>query len=97
LSNHISAGFGQKVDIVAIQVKHLDKREIRGFKSKWLGESTTLKKALLDAISYEKKGIVLLFMGSSKGYLGRVLRCRKASPTDSERRRRENTKTTRTY
>jgi len=77
LSNHISKGFRQKVDIVAIEVKHLDKREIKGFSSKWLGGSNSLKNALQDAISYKKKDIVLLFMGSPKGYFGRVLRCRK--------------------
>ena len=77
LSNHISEGFRQKVDIVAVEVKHLDKREIKGFRSKWLGGSTPLKKALQDAISYEKKGTVLLFMIGSKGNLGRVLRCKK--------------------
>lgn len=77
LSNHISEGFRQKVDVVAIEVKHLDKREIKGFRSKWLGGSISLKNALLDAISYERKGIVLLFMDSPKGYLGRVLRCKK--------------------
>jgi hypothetical protein len=77
LSNHISAGFSQEVDVVAIEVKHLDKREIKGFRSKWLGGSISLKNALLDAISYERKGIVLLFMDSPKGYLGRVLRCKK--------------------
>lgn len=77
LSNHISEGFGQKVDIVAIEVHHLDKRPIKGFHSKWLGPSTILKNALLNAINHEKKGTVLLFMRNSKGYFGRVLRCRR--------------------
>ena len=77
LSNHITKGFEQKVDIVAIEVNHLDKREIKGYYSKWLGHSVVLEKALLHAVNYEKKGIVLLFKCRSDGYLGRVLRCKR--------------------
>jgi hypothetical protein len=36
LSNHISEGFRQKVDVVAIEVNHLEKRPIKGFNSNWL-------------------------------------------------------------
>ena len=78
LSNHIRNGLKQKADIVAIEVNHLVKRPIKGFKTKWLGQSNNLAKALQDAISYKKKGIVLLFKCRRTGYHGRVLRCKKA-------------------
>jgi hypothetical protein len=77
LSNHIREGFRQKVDIVAIKVNHLDKRPIKGFNPKWLTPSMLLKNAIQNAINYDKKGIVLLFTENSKGYFGRVLRCKK--------------------
>jgi len=76
LSNHIKEGFKQDVDIVAINVNHLDKRTIIGFKQKWLTTTTPLKNAIQNAINYDKKGIVLLFMQNSKGFFGRVLRCK---------------------
>jgi hypothetical protein len=75
LSNHISEGFRQGVDVVAIEVNHLEKRPIKGFNSKWLGPTITLKNALMNAISYDKKGTVLLFRINSKGCFGQVLRC----------------------
>ncbi len=77
LSNHIREGFRQKVDIIAIEVNHLEKRPIKGFNSKWLGPPVVLKNALMNAISYDKKGTVLLFKTNTKGCFGRVLRCRK--------------------
>jgi hypothetical protein len=76
LSNHIKEGFKQNVDIVAIKVNHLDKRTIKGFKTKWLTQIIPLKSAIQNAINYHKKGIVLLFMQNSKGFFGRVLRCK---------------------
>ena len=76
LSNHIKEGFEQNVDIVAIKVNHLDKRTIKGFKQKWLTTITPLKNAIQNAINYDKKGIVLLFMQDSKGFFGRVLWCK---------------------
>jgi DNA-directed RNA polymerase subunit RPC12/RpoP len=75
LSNHVSEGFRQGVDVVAIEVNHLEKRPIKGFNSKWLGPTMALKNALMNAISYDKKGTVLLFRINSKGCFGRVLRC----------------------
>jgi hypothetical protein len=77
LTNHIREGFKQKVDVVAIEVNHLEKRPIKGFNSKWFGPTIGLKNALMNAISYDKKGIVLLFKVNEKGCFGRVLRCRK--------------------
>jgi hypothetical protein len=77
LSNHIREGFRQKVDVTAIDVNHLEKRPIKGFNSKWLGPTVVLKNALMNAISYDKKGTVLLFRINSEGCFGRVLRCRK--------------------
>jgi hypothetical protein len=77
LSNPINEGFRQKVDIVAIEVDHLNKREIKGFNAKWLGPPTELKKALTNVINYVRKGIVLLFKCRSEGYFGRILYCRK--------------------
>jgi hypothetical protein len=74
LSNHIEEGFRQNVDIVAIKVRHLDKREIKGFNSEWL-EVDDLKTVLQNAFNYDKKGIVLLFKDSSEGYSGRIIRC----------------------
>lgn len=76
LSNHIKEGFEQHVDIVAIKVNHLDKRTIKGFKTKWLTQNIPLKSAIQNAINYHIKGIVLLFVQNSQGFFGRVLRCK---------------------
>jgi len=62
---------------LSIEVNHLEKRPIEGFNSKWLGPTVILKNVLMNAISYDKKGIVLLFKVNEKGCLGPILRCRK--------------------
>jgi hypothetical protein len=77
LSKHIERGFDQKADIVAIDVNHLERRQINGFKAKWLTPIMSLENALQDALSFEKKGIVLLFKCRRDGYQGVVLRCKK--------------------
>ena len=78
LSKHIERGFNQrKPDIVAIDVIHLEKRDILGFNSKWLDISIDLEKALRNAINYHKRGIVLLFKIRPESTLGTVIRCKK--------------------
>jgi len=72
LTNVIADGLRQNPDIIAIEVNHLDKREINGFNSKWLG-SMSLEEALHVAINYHKKGVVLLFKTGSSGMTGRIL------------------------
>jgi hypothetical protein len=88
LSSQIEKGFEQNVDIVAIKVNHLDKRTIKGFKQKWLTPTTPLKDAIRNAINFDKKGIVLLFIQDSQGFFGRVLRCKKQKR--HEKQKKEN-------
>ncbi len=76
IASHIRRGFKQGGDIVAIEVHHLDKRPISGFSSKWLGNVIELERALLNAVNYDKKGIVLLFKCRRANYQGRVIRCK---------------------
>jgi hypothetical protein len=76
ITSHIKRGFKQGADVVAIEVNHLDKRPLSGFSSKWLGNAVELEKALLNAVNYNKKGIVLLFKCRRGRYQGRVLRCK---------------------
>lgn len=73
LSNPIRQGLKQNADIVVIDVNNLEKRSVKGFKTVWFG-ITTLRNALRDALAYEKNGdCVLLFLGTNKGYFGRIV------------------------
>lgn len=76
LSNPINEGWRQNANIIAIEVNHLDKRDIKGFKTKWLGRDT-LKRVLASAVTYDRKGIVMLFSRTSEGYSGRIILCKK--------------------
>jgi len=70
LANPIIEGLRQNADVIAIEVNHLDKRNIKGFKAKWFGRDT-LKRVLARAVTYDKKGIVMLFSGTSTRYWAR--------------------------
>ena len=77
LSNPIKQGLRQNADIVAIDVNNLEKRNIKGFKTVWLGR-TTLKNALQNALAYRKNGnYILLFLGTNKDYYGRIILLKK--------------------
>lgn len=86
LSNPISEGLRQNADIIAIEVDHLNKRSIKGFKSKWLSRDT-LKMVLTSAITYNKKGIVMLFSSTSEGDFGRIILVKERKKVRKEKRR----------
>ncbi len=71
LSNLIKKGLKQKADLIAIQVLYLDKREIKGIKTAWLG-TDRLHNVLKSALTYNGKH-VLLFCGTNRGYFGRIM------------------------
>lgn len=77
LQNVIEDGFRQKPDVLAIEVLHLDKRDIRGYRSKWLTTNAPMKEALCNALNYRRKGIVFLFRCPT--VQGSVLACKKTS------------------
>lgn len=77
LSNPIRRGLIQNVDVIAIDVGNLEKRSIKNFKVVWLAR-TTLKKAFDNSLAFRKKGkCVLLFLGTNRGYFGRVILLKK--------------------
>jgi hypothetical protein len=75
LSSSVSRGIEQNVDVIALHVNHLNKRDIQGFKTNWLGKDL-LKKALSVALSCNMKGTLLLFKENPEGYFGKVVLCK---------------------
>jgi len=71
LLNLIKKGLKQKVDLIAIQVVGLDKREIKGIKTTWLA-TDRLSSVLKSSLTHKGK-CVLLFCGTNRGYFGRII------------------------
>jgi len=72
LSNPIREGLRQGADIVAIEVGDLKKKDVKGFKTTWLGKDT-LERVLRSAAGYNRKGIILLFSSTLEGIFGRII------------------------
>jgi len=73
LSNPIEDGLNQHPDIISIEVNSLEKRNIKGFKTKWLGRGN-LRSTLETALAFKKNGnSVLLFSGTTEGLEGGII------------------------
>lgn len=79
LAGLIEDGFRQKANVVAVEVNHLDIRIIDGYKADW-DKEMKLANALALALGYTTKNIVLVFKETEKGWLGRIVKCKKISP-----------------
>lgn len=73
LSNPIEEGLNQNPDIIAIEVNSLEKRNIKGFKTKWFGRGN-LRSTLETALAFKRNGnCILLFSGTTEGLEGRII------------------------
>ena len=73
LSNPINDGLKQNPDIIAIEVNSLEKRSIKGHKTKWLARGD-FSNVLKTALTFGKSGnCVLLFVGMKQGLKGRIV------------------------
>lgn len=73
LSNPVREGLRQGADIVAIEVNNLEKRDLKDFKTVWLGKGT-LKNVLGTALTYRGKGsLIMLFASTIEGNFGRMI------------------------